>query len=230
MYDTDLEVRVDREIAGFLEQEHAAKGNALYPWYRLKFIAAKNAALSATIGLAPYDRAIARFVVEQCSFATRFVEVGAGIGQESMLLALQGVPTYAIEWLADHIDMMTRLRRRLAERIDRTLPDRMTPVHDWFPKCADSYVDEGTLLAFPTLSTRIDEELEREIFHAMQRAAGVILSLKDFFRHRPDPADQDALVARIRDHGFDAPVIVRAWEEIDLGFPPDRIVFMKRLR
>lgn len=230
MYDTDLESRADREIAAFLEEEHAAKGNALYPWYRLKFLAAKNRALSATMGLAPYDRAIARFVVEQCPFAMRFVEVGAGIGQESMLLALHGLPTFGIEWLADHVDMMTRLRRRLADRVDRTLLERMTPVHDWFPRCADAYVDEGTLLAFPTISTRIDDQLEREIFQAMQRAAGVILSVRDFFRNRPDPADQDALVVRIRDLGFAAPVIVRAWDEIDMGFPPDRIVFMRRLR
>jgi hypothetical protein len=230
MYDTDLEARVDHEIAAFLKEEHAAKGNALYPWYRLKFIAAKNSALSATIGLAPYDRAIARFVVEQCPFATRFVEVGAGIGQEAMLLALHGLPTYGIEWLADHVDMMLRLRQRLAERIDATLPERMTPVHDWFPKCADSYVDEGTLLAFPTISARIDDDLERQIFHAMRRAAGVILSVRDFFRNRPDPVDQDALVARIQDQGFAAPVTVRAWDTTDMGFPPDRIVFMKRLR
>jgi hypothetical protein len=230
MYDSDLEARADHEIAAFLGQEHAGKGNALYPWYRLQFIAAKNRALPATIGLAHYDRAIARFVIEQCPLATRFVEVGAGIGQESMLLALHGLPAYAVEWFADHIDMMKRLRQRLAERIDRTLPDRMTPVHDWFPRCAEDYIDEGALLAFPTLSTRIDDDLERQILQAMQRAAGVILSLKDFFRHRPDRADQDALVARIRDHGFGAPVIVRAWDTVDMGFPPDRIVFMKRLR
>src|SRR5690242_4134217 len=109
MYDAEKEGRVDREIAAFLEEEHAAKGDQLYGWYRHRFLAANNKYLSSTIGLAPYDKAIARFVIENCPFAKRFVEVGAGLAQESMLLAAMGMSTCAIETNLTNFDMMKRL-------------------------------------------------------------------------------------------------------------------------
>lgn len=228
MYDIEMEGRVDREIAAFLEEEHAAKGDALYGWYRHRFLAANNKYLTSTIGLAPYDKAIARFVVEHCSFAKRFVEVGAGLAQESMLLAMQGMATYAIETNLANFDMLTRLRARLAQRLDPDLPKRMTPINDFFPRRASEYVDADTILTFPTLSWTIDATQERAIFDSLRAAGGVILSAQDFFRNRPELAEQEELIRQIRSRGFDAPVEVHSWTEWHMGFRPDRIVFMKR--
>ena len=228
VYDAAIEAQVDHTIAMFLEEEYAAKGDKLYIWYRNGFLAVNNARLTSSIGLAPKDKAIARFVLEQCGFASRFVEIGAGVGQASMLLARLGLPTVAVETSHVNFDMMMRARDYVSQRLDPSLPERMKPINDFFPVHADEYVDSGTVLAFPSLSFGIDAETERKILDALTLAGGVILSLTWFFRGR-DQAEQVSLIAQIRDKGFDAPVEVYSWADFELGFSPDRIVFMKRL-
>ena len=228
MYDAAIEARVNRAIGDFLDEEYAARGDKLYQWYRNRFLAIDNKYLTETIGLAPYDRKIARFVLDQCRFATRFVEIGAALAQESMLIAIQGLPTFAVEVNPDNFDMMNRLRNRLTEQLDPALPTRMTPVNDFFPKRAAEYIDSGTVLAFPSLSWGITVEQEEEILDTMKLAGGVILGLESFFRDRT-PEEQLALVAGIRKRGFDAPVEVYSWDKWEMGFRPNRIIFMKRL-
>ncbi|MBY0320963.1 MAG: hypothetical protein K2X72_19735 [Reyranella sp.] len=223
-----MEGRVDREIAAFLEEEYAAKGDQLYGWYRHRFLAANNKYLSATIGLAHYDKAIARFVIENCPFARRFVEVGAGLAQESMLLAALGMSTCAIETNLTNFDMMKRLLERLSQRLAPDLPKRMTPINDFFPTRAADYVDSHTIVAFPTLSWTISAAEEEAIFASLRMAGGVILSVYDFFRHRAEEGEREALIAQIRARGFDAPVVVHAWDGWVAGFRHDRIVFMRR--
>lgn len=230
MYDTQLVARMDREIAAFLEEEYAAKGEDLYQWYRRNFIVGNNKALTSSIGLAPYDKKIVQFVLEQCPFAKRFVEVGAGLGQESILLGLLGMKTCAIEANRQNFDMMQRAVARAAERIDTTLPTRMTPINDWFPTKATEYVDGETILAFPTLSWSLDDAKEQMIFDALKMSAGVIFSTFDFFRHRGEPAERELLIEQIRKRGFAEPIEVHAWQGLDMGFRYDRIVFMKNLR
>lgn len=229
MYDTEIEARVDREIASFLDDEYAARGDKLYQWYRNYFLAQNNRHLPATIGLAPYDKAIVRFVLERCPFAKRFVEVGAGIAQESMLLAMMGMPTCAIETNQDNFDMMLRLLERLERRLDPGLPARMKPINDFFPAHAAEYIDSETIVVFPTLSWGINAAVEQEIFNALQAAGGVILSVYDFFRHRAEQAEQEELVAQFCSRGFDKPVVVHAWKGLEMGFRYNKIVFMKRM-
>ena len=227
-YHPQIESQVDREIAAFLEDEYTERGDELYGWYRYRFLAKNNNYLTRTIGLAPYDKAIARFVVENCSFAKRFVEVGAGLAQESMLLAMQGISTVAIETNGANFDMMTRLLERLTQRLDPELPKRMRPIRDFFPTNAADYVDRETVVAFPTLSWTIDADQEKAILDALPLAGGVILSVYDFFRHRGEPAEREELIAQIRARGFDAPVVVHQWDTWEMGFRYDQIVFLKR--
>jgi hypothetical protein len=228
MYDPGIEALADREIAAFLEEEYARQGEQLYQWYRLKFLAANNKQLTSSIGLAHYDRAIVRFVLEHCRFASRFVEVGAGVAQECMLLALNGLPAFGVETDQMHLDMMRRLRDRLAERLDRRLPMRMTPIRDFYPTRAVEYLDSTTVLAFPTLSWGITSEQERQIIESMRLAGGVIFSLEGFFRNR-STAEKEALVESIRMRGFGEPVEVFSWPQWEMGFAANRIMFMKRL-
>ena len=228
-YDTEIETRVDREIATFFEEEYASKADALNQWYRTKFLAANNRYLSSNIGLAHYDKAIARFVVERCPFAKRFVEIGAGAGQESILLGMMGMSTCAVEWNPSNFDMMKRLVARIAERVHPDLLKRMTPNDDFYPTHAAEYVDAKTILAFPTLTRTLNADQERTIFDSLRAAGGVILSLYCFYRPRAEPAEQEELIEEIRKRGFGPPIDVRAWEKWDMDFHPDRIVFMKNL-
>lgn len=228
MYDVEIEALLNREIADFLEKEYAERGDKLYQWYRYRFLAANNKALTETIGLGPHDRAIARFVIERCPFAKRFVEVGAGVGQESILLAMMGKTTCAIEANVENFTMMKRLVEHLAARLASDLPNRMTPIYDWYPTRAAEYVDSDTILAFPSLSWTLDAAQERTIFDSLSAAGGVILSLYDFFTHRAEPAEQEALVAQIRERGFEAPIEISSWEGANMGFRHDRHVFMRK--
>ena len=227
-YNTVQEALVDHTIAMFLEEEYAAKGDELYIWYRKRFLAANNDLLTSSIGLAPKDRAIARFVAERCGFATRFVEIGAGLGQASMLLARLGLPTFAVESSYVNFDMMMRARDYVSRRLDPGLLERMKPINGFFPVNAEEYVNGEAVLAFPSLSFGIDDETEKKILDALTLAGGVILSLSWFFRGR-EAEEQEILIGQIRSRGFDAPVEVYSWSDFQWGFSPDRIVFMRRL-
>ena len=122
MIDPEIESALNRELLIFLREELVAQGdgpNGLYQWYRNKFI-------PENIGLAPYDRAIARFVCEHCGSFDRFIEIGAGIGQECMLLALNRRRTWAVETGHINFAMMKRAVARVTEQIDPDLPRYMT--------------------------------------------------------------------------------------------------------
>ncbi len=122
--DSAIEASLNRELLIFLKEELAAQGDGpdgLYQWYRNRFI-------PASIGLAPYDRAIVRFVLENCGSFDRFIEIGAGIGQECMLLALNRRRTWAVETGHINFAMMKRAVARVTERIDPDLPSYMTMI------------------------------------------------------------------------------------------------------
>jgi hypothetical protein len=228
MYDRAIQERLDREVATFLDEEYAVQGENLYQWYRNRFLAANNTFLTSSIGLAPYDKAIARFVIERCPFAKRFVEIGAGVGQQSIFLAMMRMPSCAVEANTTNLDMMKRLVARIAERLDPELPKYMTPIYDWYPTLAAEYVDAETILSFPTLSWGLDAGQELTLFDSLRAAGGVILSLSHFFRLREEPAQHEELIAQIRDRGFDGPVEIQEWKQWHEGFHPDRLVFMKK--
>ena len=139
-----------------------------------------------------------------------------------------GKTTCAIEANVENFTMMKRLVEHLAARLASDLPNRMTPIYDWYPTRAAEYVDSDTILAFPSLSWTLDAAQERTIFDSLSAAGGVILSLYDFFTHRAEPAEQEALVAQIRERGFEAPIEISSWEGANMGFRHDRHVFMRK--
>ena len=229
LYDVGLENRADRAIASFLDAEYQAQGETLYQWYRLRFLVDHNRSLTRTIGLAPKDKAIARFVLQHRGSVDRLVEIGAGIGQLSMLVALQGMRSIGVEAASAHAAMMTRLLGRLEEEVDPTIRARMSPVSDFYPNRAHEYVTSRSIIAFPSLSFGIDVETERSILDSLRLASGVVLSLGGFFRPREAAAEQEELVAQIAGRGFGEPEVVYAWQDWEMGFKPDRIVFMRKL-
>lgn len=221
--EADRVAKLDAELLAFLQEELEAQGSGpdgLYQWYRNRFVPTQ-------IGLSPYDRGIAGFVLEHCAAYERFVEIGAGIGQCCMLLALSRRHSYPVE--SNHVNfaMMNRAMLRIADRVDTELPNYMTPINVWYPDNAAQYVTTNSLLCFPTLSWGLTPEDEQRILDTMRLAGGVIVGLRTFFLLRESKEEQQTLIDQIRERGFGAPVEVVSWQQPLLGFQPDRVVFMK---
>jgi hypothetical protein len=216
-----LEHALERELATFLHEEYASQGEELYQWYRLRFV-------PRDIGLAPYNVAIADFVTEHCGEFGRCIEIGAGIGQQSMLLALRKRQTLMIDANFEIFAMATRAFERIANRVYPELPTYMTMIYDWFPDRAPEYVTPDSILCFPTLSWSTTPEQDGKILDTIGSAGAVILSLRQFYRPRDLAEEQSILVEQIRTRGFDPPIDVCVWQEPVDGFMPDRIVFMKK--
>jgi SAM-dependent methyltransferase len=216
-----LETALERELAAFLKEEYASQREELYQWYRLKFV-------PHDIGLAPYDIAIADFVTEHCASFGRFVEIGAGIGQQSMLLAVRRYRTWAVE-ATDHMTALAeRAFARVKDRVYPDLPNYMSMVKDIFPNRAQEYVTSDSVLCFPSLSWGLTPEEEVRVLNTIGMAGGVILTLRSFFKARETTEERDILIDQIRQQGFGAPVDVYMRTQMEYSFYPDRIVFMKK--
>jgi len=221
--DTALVAALDRELHQFLLEESRRQGEGLYQWYRTRY-------LPAGIGISHYDKTIARFVLDNCGFADRFIEIGAGIGQQCMLIALAGRRSVAIESDRVNFDTLERATARIAERIDARLPEYMSPIRDWYPTRANEYVTDRSILCFPTLSWKLNAEKEAEMFDSLRASAGVIVGLGYFFQVRSSDDEQQWLINRICERGFSAPVDVCTWKQPVDGFPPNRIVYFGKAR
>jgi hypothetical protein len=207
------------EILEFLLQEREARGGEIYQWYETRYVA-------LGIGLSIIERKITEFILRKFGNSRRIVEVGAGVGQCSLLLAACGVDVSPIESSEDHFDMMERLSRRISEKI-HDIEGHFSPVEGLYPDVSEEAIDgDPSILLFPSLSWTQSEEEEAESMRAMRKSEGVIISLEHHFRQRDDEEKQE-LIDRIMREGFGEPEEVFSWEDWGFGFRPDRIVYMK---
>lgn len=214
---------LSREIYAYIYDKFLAQGENLYQWYRLHFLPYKA-------GLSPWDIAVANFVAQLNDKFARVVEIGAGFGQGSLLLASKGIPTLAIETNLEIFGQMTELIQRVkanvSPEIDRFLETRF----EFFPNNAASYLNKDVLLCSIDLSYGLTDEQEEEVFKAIPLAGGFIIGLKCFFRDR-DPEMQNQLIKRIVSLGFSEPVDI--YNSYDLPFSgqfdKNRIVYFKNI-
>ena len=218
-----IERTLERELAKFFRDEYARQGEDLYQWYRCNFV-------PQNIGIAHYDWRIADFVTEHCGDFRTFVEIGAGIGQQSMLLAVRGKRVVTFEMHEAIFEMARRAFERVQKKVFPELPKYMTQINGRFPDDAKGFIRQDTVLCFPTLSNTTTPEEDARIFDAIGEAGGVILGLDYFFIRRRTDAERQALVEQLRARGFEAPVPVSVTTEDRQGFPPNRIVFMRKQR
>jgi hypothetical protein len=212
---------LERELAAFLQEEYEEKGEDFHHWYRTRFI-------PNNIGLARYDWAIADFVSARRQKFERFVEVGAGIGQQSILLATRGMRVWIVDANKEYVEMGARAISRVARSLSPALPQFVTQVLDWFPRRARDYISPEAVLSFPTLAATTTPEQFEEMLINIGKAKAVILSLRHFMKVRATEAEQEALIEQIRNRGFGRPVDVLAWRTIERSFHPDRIVYFEK--
>lgn len=216
----DLADLVSDEILSFLQEEFEVSGD-LYQWYKTRYLPNK-------IGLSRIDREIANFVIRRFGATRKTLEVGAGVGQCSHLMALCGVHASGIEASSSHFDMMGRLTKRLTGRFDADLPTRFTPIRGFYPDDASPFVDERTIVIVPSLGSTLTPEQEVRIFDALREANGVILGMRMFFVTRESEEERQKMVEEIRKRGFGEPEVVLKWDDWSFGFAPDTIIFMPK--
>ncbi len=218
----DLADIVSEEILAYLKEEYEASGD-LYQWYRTRY-------LPNNIGLSRIDREIASFVLRRFGATRKTVEIGAGIGQCSQLLALCGVQAIGVEASFAHFEMMRRLTDRLSARFDLTLPQRLQPLRGFYPDDVGPYIDGQTIVIVPSVGSSLTPEQEIKVFDALRPADGVILGVRAFFRVRETEEERETMVEEIQKRGFGNPEVVFEWKDHSFGFVPDRIIFFPRVR
>lgn len=182
------------------------------------------------VGLSPWDVAVATFVQRLNGKFNKFVEIGAGFGQASMLIASRGMPTLAIDTnqviFNQMAELLRRIRKNIAPDIDRYFSTRI----DFFPTNANEYLSKDVLFCAIDLSHEMTEEQKAEVFKAMSLAGGVIIGLRWFFISR-DLNEQSQLIDRIVNLGFAPPIdVYNSYETGNrAGFPLNRIVYFENL-
>ena len=236
MLDAKIIRNIENEMLAFYVQQRNRRGvdsndtsfpkfspDGLYHWYHTNYA-------EQGLGLAPYDKAVASFVDQNCRDFSRFVEIGAGLGQMSILLAAYGLPTTAIESSVKNFQDMELLASHVEDRLVLGLRRYLSTRNIWFPNGAEEYIDHGTLLFFTNLTFGIDDETHERMLDAIGNAGGVVLNLACFFRKRASPAEQQLLIEKVCSRGFDPPCKVYRWEKYEHRFPPGEIVFFRNSR
>jgi hypothetical protein len=213
---------IESIVLDHLKEEYARKGDDLYQWYRLRFLASDR-------GLSVWDKAILRFVCDIYDKYSRVVDIGAGIGQTAILLASRRIPVLAIEANHEHIRQMVDVANRVKSIVSPDLDQFFSCKQDLFPVGAPTYVNASTLLCFVDNSWGLSPEQEAQVKAVMKGAGGLIIGLRYFFKSRTFDETQQ-LVDEVISLGFESPIEVfkserDVWED---NFPPNRILYFKR--
>ena len=208
------------EILEFLLQEREANDGEIYQWYETRYI-------SVGVGLSIIEREIAEFVLKKFGNSMRVVEVGAGVGQCSILLAACGVTVAPIEGNDNHFGMMERLCGKVADKYE-ILNRNFFPINGVYPEVSEEAIaGKPSILMFPSISWTQTKEEEEEAMKAMKMAKGIILGLTWHFRERSSEEEKQELIDRIMMEGFSEPEDIFSWDDWSFGFRPDRIVYME---
>lgn len=155
-----------------------------------------------------YDKPVARFVLDHASNFDRYVEIGAGIGQLSALLAAGGLHAVAVEGDSQRAKAAVALHDALAPRIDG-IADNMSVVETFFPSNAVK-IDQGTLVIFTNLIHSNDEDA---LLAGCRNAGGIVIDICRFGHSRTTTDLWRALIRQIRGLGFPYVDQVLSWGE-----------------
>jgi len=214
---------IDAEILNFLREELSAEGPMESPiatWYRKQY-------LNKSRGFAAFGQVLVDLLAQRRQRFDQVTEVGAGIGQTCVQLALEGWPTIAVESGAEVFGWMEHLLARL-RRIDAVVSERVRPLKCGYPERASEYLNERTLACFMGLltSSAINDVINREMIESLRLAGGIILDPRVFFRRRESEQEQGELVTEIQKLGFGPPVSF--WDSRGTRSFPYRFLYFER--
>jgi hypothetical protein len=205
---------LEKFIVGFLGDRLAAMGeteSGLHDYYRRYFWEKRK-------GYAPRDRPVAKFLRAMNRRFSRSIEVGAGVGQLSALLAASGFDAFAIERETRRAAAAGDLFARVVAADPRST-GRLHAVHDAFPSTAIATPDRRAVAIFTNIMVSDCDDVEEMIIGGL---GGVVMDLARLSRSRTSVAQWEALAARVMDEGYGPPQEVLSVGEPDRGDPPPR--------
>jgi SAM-dependent methyltransferase len=217
------EAKVEAAILDFLQKEIAAQlapEDSIARWYRTMY-------LERGQGFAPFGRAVMGLLQERRGRFDRVTEIGAGLGQNCLQLALDGWSTIAVESGNPVYNWM----ERVLDRVNRFAPDvraRVRPLECHYPHRASEYLDGRTLACFLGVCAEVTPDVDRQMIDALRLAGGIVLDPRVFFRHREAEEERRALIERIEALGFKPPIPLWNSTAAPGFFPYDFLYFERR--
>jgi len=181
-------------------------------------------------GFVHYDRPIVEFLAK-LPRAKRYIDVGAGIGQLSVLLACHGMTAIAVEGDSKRAMAAGALQDRI-RTADADMASRLSFVKCWFPAPAVP-VDRDSILIFTNVITDLSDRIEQPMLEACSEAGGVVVDLVRFTRARSSVERWNDLTSRFRRQGFSDPIDIYSWgaprESEPASTDPGKIVFFQKV-
>jgi len=193
-------------------------------WFRIQYF-------EQGIGLAPFDIAIARLLAEHYPLVP-LVEVGAGMGQLSALVAVNGHPSWAIERDSVRLDMAHAVRAAIVRRFPQ-VQGHYSVVGDSFPN-RTGYLVKNAVVCSSFIPYAIPDEQFDAILDALAPARGLIVAVRSFLV--PERLSslknswdyEPVLMDMLRTRGWGEPETVYEWRHPEYRFQPDKIVWLRR--
>lgn len=145
-----------------------------------------------------YDITISQYILAIYPISTKILEVGAGYGQLSLLLSLQGYETYPIDMAQSRHDVSNYLVTALS------LQDSCHPIKCSYP---DNYSGSPfDLLIATNVINSFWQEKERN-WNTILQYKDAIIDVERWGLHRPNHMDQQQIISQICKEGYTAQCI-----------------------
>jgi hypothetical protein len=147
-------------------------------------------------GLLEYEGALAHYVLDNCR-GKRVVEIGAGLGELPITIALNGLTAAAVEYDSKRILGATKIREAMIRSFPE-LAERYVIVPLGFPEALveSAWAGPDVTLLFTNVGSGWDDKRTEEGISRFHSVGEVILDLRLFGAVR-DEAEQRALFERI---------------------------------
>jgi hypothetical protein len=203
-------VELAADCTAFLEERQTrlgVDGSGLYNFYAQRLASGQLFAL--------YDLRLARFCADRLRGFETFVEVGCGIGQLPLLMALQGQTCIGIENDWKRAACAGDLKLHLSQRYPLIAANARV-MYGTFPAQLPEGVNKAkTALLCNFLAFTHTAEQERAFIREMYTYPLCIVDLSRFLKLRPDAQQRQELVDLLEAQGFDKPTPLgtsRAWD------------------
>jgi SAM-dependent methyltransferase len=154
--------------------------------------------VKTSTGLAWYDESIADFIESRFTVAPSCLDVGAGVGQLSALLAARGIEATAIEYNGRTFAAASDLKKMMQEQLGISYGLELA----FFPDPRISA--DGSLVIFTNVLN--SNFVESAALRACRRASGIIMDLVRFGVPRGTAHGWGELSARVMALGFQSPI------------------------
>ncbi|MGH6981573.1 MAG: hypothetical protein ACREFC_10235 [Stellaceae bacterium] len=148
-------------------------------------------------GILEYEEGLARYVLEHCS-NRRIVEVGTGLGELPIMLALNGLVAAGLEYEHRRFQAAAAIRMRLVNCFPEIV-ERYELINGAYPEALanTAWIGSDVTLLFTNVGAGWDCDRADRAIKFFPRVGEVILELRTFGIVRESEADRNGLFNRI---------------------------------